>query len=91
MADLQHIGTWVKSYPKMYEGKQTMIVDGSTACQAQEECNAELYQAHYDQSGTLHMLERYLKQDEHEEQWKPGQIGRHRYLLLFHNRRNFEK
>lgn len=62
VSDLQHIGTWIKSDPKVHEGNKTLITDERDACRPQEDRNADLPQTHDGQSDTQHMLERYMQQ-----------------------------
>jgi hypothetical protein len=71
-ANLNHIGTWTVSDPKIHEG-DILIIDDLEAHPAQQERNANLPQAHDNRSSTGCMLEIYLKQDEQKEPWKPRQ------------------
>ena len=74
VADLQHIGVWFKPDLKTHEIKETLVIDNPSAHPAQREHKADPPQAHDDRS-SIRMIERYLKQDEHEEPWKPEQNG----------------
>lgn len=75
IADLQHVGTCVKSSLEIHKVNEIMVVDVSEERPVQKERNDELPQAHGNRRSTQRMLERYLNQDGRDEPWKPGNSG----------------